>query len=119
MTLSSTQGSEGWVGIDLDRTIAKYDTWRGELHIGEPLLPMVERVKAMLAAGERVKIFTARVSDPDSDEVRQVIEDWTEKHLGQRLEVTCVKDYHMVRLYDDRAVQVEANTGYLKYAQED
>jgi hypothetical protein len=36
---------------------------------------------------------------------------WCQKHIGQRLEVTCTKDYGMIELWDDRAVQVVANTG--------
>jgi hypothetical protein len=31
--------------------------------------------------------------------------------LGQKLEVTCVKDLGMEQLFDDRAVQVVPNTG--------
>jgi hypothetical protein len=33
------------------------------------------------------------------------------KHIGQKLEVTCVKDFKMKLLYDDRAIQVKKNTG--------
>jgi len=36
---------------------------------------------------------------------------WCEKHLGLALPVTCVKDMHMIELWDDRAVQVVTNTG--------
>jgi hypothetical protein len=39
------------------------------------------------------------------------IQDWTQKHLGQRLRVTCSKDIMMIELWDDRAIQVIANTG--------
>ena len=54
----------GWIGVDLDGTLARYDGWKGPEHIGEPLMPMVERVKAWLAEGREVRIMTARVS-PD------------------------------------------------------
>lgn len=105
----------GWIGFDLDGTLAVYDGWQGPTHIGDPIEPMVERAKAYLASGVEVRIFTARVcQDQDGmtvDEIRSVIQDWTEKHLGQRLPVTNIKDFSMVTLYDDRAVQVEKNTG--------
>jgi hypothetical protein len=105
---------QGWIGVDLDGTIARYDGWRGELHIGDPIPTMVERVKRWLAAGYQVKIFTARVAEPNPDDRAQVVkcvEDWCEAHIGVRLEVTNVKDYHMIELWDDRVVQVYPNTG--------
>ena len=39
------------------------------------------------------------------------IQDWTEKHIGHRLPVTCEKDYGMIELWDDRAVRVIHNKG--------
>ena len=39
------------------------------------------------------------------------IQDWTQKHIGERLEVTNQKDYSMVELWDDRAIQVIPNKG--------
>lgn len=108
----------GWRGVDLDGTLAYYDTWRGAEHIGNPIPMMVDRVKGWLAKGETVKIFTARVSAPQSAEgvefiqqQTQIIQDWCEKHLGQRLEVTCQKDFACIEIWDDRAVQVAINTG--------
>jgi hypothetical protein len=105
-----------WIGVDLDKTLAYYDGWVAENHIGEPIVPMVNRVKQWLSEGKRVKIFTARVSYRDDrhvniPETRRCIEEWCEKHIGQRLEVTNVKDSYMVELWDDRAVSVEPNTG--------
>jgi hypothetical protein len=65
-----------------------------------------------------VKVFTARVSKNSGRAttseiavIRNTIQDWTEQHLGARLEVVCEKDYGMVELWDDRAVQVVPNTG--------
>ena len=49
----------GWIGVDLDGTLAKYGIWDGS--IGEPIPLMVERVKIWIALGVEVKIFTARV----------------------------------------------------------
>ena len=53
--------SEGWIGIDLDGTLAEYDGWKGVEHIGKPIPSMVERVKAWIIEGKDVRIFTARV----------------------------------------------------------
>jgi hypothetical protein len=76
---------------------------------------MLERVKKMLAAGMEVKIVTARAT-PGADgkpdpAVIYAIQLWCERHLGKRLEVTNQKDYGMLELWDDRAVQVVSNTG--------
>ncbi len=100
----------GWIGVDLDRTLAHYDTWVNETHIGEPILPMVERIQEWLAQGIEVKIVTARVSRHEVGVVR-AIEDWCIKHIGQALPITNAKDWNMIELWDDRAVQVIPNTG--------
>jgi hypothetical protein len=75
---------------------------------------MVAKVKELLARDIEVRVFTARVSDPDHREVAKVtlaIEEWCLQHIGQKLKVTCKKDYAMWCLYDDRCVAVEKNTG--------
>jgi hypothetical protein len=109
---------EGWIGVDLDGTLAHYDRWRGIYHIGAPIAPMVERVKQWLRDGTDVRIFTARVSEaPDNrsmasiDSIKRAIQQWCFEHIGVRLEVTNVKDFKMIALWDDRAVQVIENTG--------
>jgi len=118
--------SNGWIAVDLDGTLARYDGWKGIEHIGEPIAPMVERVKRWLSEGREVRIFTARVdggevaismgdqngvAHRDIPQVKWVIEKWCIKHLGQILPITNVKDYGMLELWDDRAVQVIANEG--------
>jgi len=104
-----------WIGIDLDGTLAIYTGWVEPDHIGEPVPKMLRRVKRLLKTRYEIKIFTARVCSQQIDSERKraivAIEAWCEKHLGRKLEVTCVKDWSMVRLYDDRCVQVECNTG--------
>jgi len=114
----STQ--QGWIGVDLDGTLAVYDGWKGADHIGDPVPAMVDRVKAWLAAGLEVRVFTARVWAPADgmsvrkDEVmyvRTAIERWCRRHIGVALPVTCEKDYSMIELWDDRAVQIIPNTG--------
>jgi len=105
--------ADQWYGVDFDGTLAKYDRYRGPDHCGEPVKKMVDRVKRWLADGKTVKVFTARVSGggADAKKARKAIQDWCEEHVGERLEVVCEKDQHMVELWDDRAVRVEQNTG--------
>jgi hypothetical protein len=99
-----------WIGVDLDGTLAHYDHWRGEDHIGAPISAMVKRVMSWLAEGREVRIFTARVCD-GKPETRSFIESWCLIHLGAVLPITNQKDYGMIELWDDRCVQVEPNTG--------
>jgi len=101
-----------WVGVDLDGTLAHYDHWRGTDHIGAPVPVMLARVKQWLIDGRDVRIFTARVGPGcDAEVARAVIELWCLEHIGQVLPVTHEKDFGMVELWDDRAVQVIPNTG--------
>lgn len=114
----ATPRVNGWIGFDLDGTLATYDGWKGIEHIGEPVAPMVERLKEYITLGIPVKILTARVSGGNALNVRtarRVIQDWLEAHGMPRLEVTSVKDYGMVMLFDDRAIAVERNTGAVKH----
>lgn len=106
--------SKGWIGVDLDATLAVYDGWKGEDHIGEPIPLMVEKVKALLDKGKNVKIMTARVSPEGNKDVeasRKLIQDWCKEHLGQVIPVTHEKDHQMEELWDDRVRQVIKNTG--------
>ena len=100
----------GWIGVDLDGTLAHYDNWVSPDHIGEPIPAMVERVKGWLGEGIEVRIMTARAWEAPQ-EIISTIQDWAETHIGHRLPVTCTKDYGMIQLWDDRAVQVIPNTG--------
>lgn len=99
----------GWIGVDLDATLAKYDGWNGG-EIGEPIEPMMQRVQYWLAGGTEVRIMTARADRPE--QVTKV-QDWLESHGLPRLAVTNKKDFKMIELWDDRAVTVEPNTGRL------
>lgn len=123
-TKETKQEHKGWIGVDLDGTLAHYDGWKGPEHIGEPVPEMVRKVKLWLAEGKDVRIFTARVSKRlelddrssteelrEADRIEVMIGDWSEKHVGVRLPVTCSKDYGMIELYDDRCVYVFQNEG--------
>ena len=69
---------------------------------------MKQRVLEWIEKGYTVKILTARASNP-----KHVpdVHKWLAKHGFPELEVTNQKDYAMIELWDDRAVQVVANTG--------
>lgn len=114
----------GWIGVDFDGTIAKYDPSKGIEHLGAPIASMVERVRGWLRKGYEVRIVTARVGfsgdpyrAPAADELmfaalqRKLIEEWCVREIGMRLAVTASKDFGMIELWDDRAVQVQVNTG--------
>jgi len=114
-----------WIGVDLDGTLAKQGVgpvWHGDkkehrnfMGIGPIVEPMKERVEEWLAKGIEVRILTARVAGvrhgilPEDN--KEFIKDWLEFQGLPRLQVTSVKDFFMLELYDDRAVQVEFNTG--------
>ena len=112
-----------WIGVDLDGTLFEYHEWIAWNKFGKPIPKMMERVKAWVAGGQRVKIFTARVCGPANkvckvsraeitvEMMRSAIQDLLEQSGLPRLEVTAEKDYNMVELWDDRAIQVVPNTG--------
>ncbi len=104
-----------WIGVDLDGTLAEHREWRGPTHIGAPIPKMVARVKQWLADGEDVRIFTARVGGHQTAAevaiAQEAIRRWCHDHIGQVLPITAEKDYDMVALWDDLAVQVVPNTG--------
>lgn len=105
----------GWIGVDLDGTLAEYNGWEGVDHIGPPVPLMLERVKAWMEEGTEVRIFTARVSVVmDSEEgvkAEKALNAWMMQHIGRLIPVTCCKDFGMIELWDDRAVRVQHNTG--------
>lgn len=119
--------NDGWIGVDLDGTLAEYDGFKGAGHIGNPVPLMLARVQRWIAEGRDVRIFTARVDggtvalnlgNRDGEQflnveaVKKPIQEWCLRHIGCVLPITCRKDYAMVELWDDRAVQVERNTGH-------
>ena len=111
-----------WIGVDFDGTLATWGcNWPEDSSaVGEPIPAMVERVKQWISEGRDVRIFTARMDGYHPTEihvpahiVRQTIEIWCLKHLGIILPVTNRKDYWCDALYDDKAIQVERDTGRL------
>ena len=133
------EARKGWIGVDLDGTMFRYDGWIGWNVFGEPIEPMVARVRAWIAEGREVRIVTARVGlqfqvgtrdqkklvhsgvrenfcrvtrEPFSDLMMvSAIHDHLDRHGLPPLAVQCHKDVDMIELWDDRAVQVVPNTG--------
>jgi hypothetical protein len=108
---------KGWIGVDLDGTLAVYDGWKGLNHIGKPVPAMVDRIKCWLELGYEVRIFTARMSagkdfrGMERRHFEAALGTWLSTAGLPPLTVTNVKDFEMVELWDDRAVSVEPNTG--------
>lgn len=126
---------KGWIGVDFDGTLAAYDHWRGPSHTGRPIMPMVYRVRRWIGLAYEVRIFTARIwpiaymgaepgaqaqvlpfsGPPDrfaeAQEAAHAVRTWCLEQFHCVLPITCVKDMGMIELWDDRAVQVIANTG--------
>ena len=78
----------------------------------------------LLAEGRNVRIYTARVAASGGrnaqgtldDDVfaayqRSMIMDWCIEHVGGILPITAQKDMNMIEAWDDRAKQVEPDTG--------
>lgn len=107
----------GWIGVDLDATLATYDVWRGIDHIGKPIPVMVDRIHKWIADGHTVKIFTARVAHgtrniTEATLARLYIQQWLTDVAGlPALDITNIKDPGMFMLIDDRCTQVVPNTG--------
>ncbi|OQS30401.1 hypothetical protein [Chromobacterium violaceum] len=98
-----------WIGVDLDGTLAQYHGAMGEI-IGEPIKPMLTRVREWLSVGREVRIFTARAGDPTQ---LPLITAWLLQHGLPPLEITNIKDFDMIALYDDKAFRVKRNVGYI------
>lgn len=112
--------NDGWIGVDLDGTLAEYTGWTGNpYHIGKPIPRMIERVHQWLREGKQVWIFTARVcphpwienDHEELEKIRSTISSWSQLHIGQALPIVYSKNQSMIELWDDRAVQVIPNTG--------
>lgn len=130
----------GWIGVDLDGTLFTYHRWVGWNQFGEPIRPMIRRVLGWLRDGVEVRIVTARVGLPFQHGTRDkkvlvhsgvrenfcrvtreafsdlMMVEAIQAHCGRHglpstLRVQPHKDVEMIELWDDRAVQVIANSG--------
>lgn len=98
----------GWIGVDLDGTLAQYKFGQGST-IGKPIKGMADRVKEWHKKKQEVRIFTARAETPKG--TREVIR-WLKDSGLPALAVTNIKDSAMIELWDDKAIRVMKNTGH-------
>ena len=104
------------IDVDLDGTLAHHDRSRrfDPMVVGAPIPKMVARVKRAVAAGHKIRIFTARVStgtQAERDRIRSAIAVWAKEHLGFIPDITHEKSIMTSEVWDDRAVRVVPNTG--------
>src|ERR1043165_1046227 len=100
-----------WVGFDFVGNISRRDTpghFEPPFPLGEPIPEMIATMKSLLAAGIKVKIFTARALEPENI---PAIQEWAERHGLGRLDATHQKDYDLIRFFDDRAIPIMENAG--------
>ena len=102
---------DGWIGVDLDGTLARHTGWKGATKIGNPIPRMVRRVRRWVSHGRKVKLFTARADDEKSV---NAIQKWLKVNELPDLPITNLKDKDCIEFWDDRAKAVEKNTGRLK-----
>jgi len=126
------EDGKGWIGVDLDGTLAHHDSGDDIWKIGKPIKPMVDRINKWMKEGTYVKIVTARVAESGytskdgicddkafADKQRKMITNWLLTHIGWNLDITATKDFAMIQLWDDRAVQVIKNTGIPTWEEND
>jgi len=97
-----------YMGVDFDHTLCD--------GAGQPIGPMVNRIKSWRAAEIEVRIITARMSPLDYSEAiisvnERVIRRWCLEHLGEELPVQWGKSSGMICLWDDKVICVEPDTG--------
>jgi|HubBroStandDraft_2_1064218.scaffolds.fasta_scaffold92145_3 hypothetical protein len=104
------------IAIDFDGTL--FETFKpyDPRKAGPPVMKMIKFVKGLLQKGKKVVIFTARVNSKEHTPAQikythKLIGGLCKKYLGQRLPITSEKHHLMSTIYDDRAIQVERNTG--------
>jgi hypothetical protein len=99
---------QGWIGVDLDGTLAEATPWQGMSHIGPPVPLMMRRVQQWLSKGLRVKIMTARAGDPEGVVATQA---WLKANGLPELEVTDKKDFGMIELWEAVSLQPGLRSG--------
>ncbi|MCR5184384.1 MAG: TerC/Alx family metal homeostasis membrane protein [Opitutales bacterium] len=105
----SLKKSDPWIGVDFDGTLAQYTSSKNIEKIGKPVPIMLERVRHWIKHGYTVKIFTARAALGEAGIAP--VKKWLKENGLPELEVTNQKDFSMIELWDDRAIQVVQNTG--------
>lgn len=100
------------IALDLDKTLANYESkWRAQ-KVGPVIPQMLEHVKNWLAKGYKVTIFSARLSHSGADlekQTKMIRQFLNENDLN--LEMTCIKKTEFTHFIDDKAYHCVPNTG--------
>lgn len=110
------------VAFDLDGTLAHFDTYRGHGHIGAPIPRGIALLRAVVAAGFEVAVFTARLNphyytNEERDAFYQSFGAWRAEYLaGMPVLITCEKSPEFIAFVDDRALYFEQNEGAFDFA---
>jgi hypothetical protein len=102
--------------VDFDGTLATINQWKGPNVFGKPVPYMIQKVKQFIKSGDRVVIFTSRLTPSKTYNIKDVglmrrnIEAWCVKNLGAKLRITNTKGNADV-IYDDRCQKIIRNTG--------
>lgn len=99
----------GWIGVGLDGTLARSSPLDRPDAIGEPLPPMLRRVRHWIRSGRTVRIVTPRAGDAMQE---QHIRRWCQRHRLPELAITNQIDDAMIALWDARSVGVLPDLGY-------
>lgn len=109
------------IALDLDKTLANYESKWKAAKIGEPIAKMVEYVKSWQSKGYKVTLFTARLSHKDEAEVASqkiMIQKFLDEN-NLKMEMTCIKHTHFTHFIDDKAYHVIPNTGEIENVPEE
>lgn len=101
------------LAVDLDGTLAERQSPFNPLSVGEVIKPMLTKVKAQLAKGRKVVLFTARASTMDA-KAEKAIKAWLKEHGLEKLEITCTKTPDITEFWDDRARGVKVDEGHFR-----
>ncbi len=101
------------LAVDLDGTLAERQSPFNPLTVGDVIPAMLSKVKAQLAKGRKVVLFTARASTMD-DKAEKAIKAWLKEHGLEKLEITCTKTPDITEFWDDRARGVKVDEGHFR-----
>ncbi len=105
------------IALDLDCTLAFYESkWKAQ-KVGEPIWAMVDQVKKWLSKGHRVTIFTARLDRPNNSEDLEnqirMIRAFLRLCGLDNLEMTAIKRREFTHFIDDKAYHCIKNAGII------
>jgi hypothetical protein len=110
-------GDQLTICVDLDGCLARYDGWRGQEHIGDPLPGALAAIRELHAAGHRLIIYTCRCGNYEREQYgdglsreqsAEIVRAWLSRHgFPGELDVYLGDGKPMADMYvDDKAVRV-------------